>query len=391
MVNDKAVPPAPEVVDSTALRILDAIRGELASSRADLARLLNLAPSTVSQKVAELLAEGLLEEHGQATTRAGRPPRILKAPDSRTCYASVDLGTSHARYGYSDVNGRFLMIIERPINTALGPSHTIEEIVSQIHEDLANSDIPLRLAGLCLSVPAPVDAENGWVEQGANLPRWSRYPLRENLGAQLNVPVIVVNDANALAIGEHSQHPRLRHSIAVKIGRGIGTGIVIDSRPYNGATGASGDISHTRVAKSDDALPCACGNTGCLETLASAQALLRQYQEQGGEAQSVADYVRLAQESDPLATTLARQAGRHLGKILASVVSFFNPDAVFLGGLISTIEPFVAAVRSSLYDRCHPLVTRDLVIEQACLGPDAGITGGAYLIRRHVEELTTSR
>lgn len=391
MVNDNAASALPEVTDSTALRILNAIRDEHASSRADLARLLNLAPSTVSQKVAELLDEGLLEEHGQATTRAGRPPRILKAPDWRTCYAAVDLGTSHARYGYTDINGRFLTIVERDIDTAKGPSYAVDEILACIRADLAQSEVPLRLAGLCLSVPAPVDPENGWVEQGANLPRWSRFPLRTTLETDLGIPVMIVNDANALAVGEHSQHPHLRHSIAVKIGRGIGTGIVIDSLPYNGATGSSGDISHTRVAKTEGALPCACGNTGCLETLASAQALLRQYQEHGGEAQTIAEYVRLAQESDPLATTLARQAGRRLGKTLASVVSFFNPDAVFLGGLISTIEPFVAAVRSSLYDRCHPLVTRNLIIEQAGLGPDAGITGGAYLIRRHVEKLATSR
>lgn len=391
MVTDKAASSLPEVNDSTTLRILDAVRTKQAISRADLARLLNLAPSTVSQKVSELLDEGLLEEQGQATTRAGRPPRILKAPNSRTCYATVDLGTSHARYGYSDLNGRFLSVAERPIDTKKGPSHAIEEIVAHIRQDLADSDVPLRLAGLCLSVPAPVDTENGWVEQGANLPRWSRYPLQEVLTTTLGVPTLVINDANAMAIGEHLQHPSLRHSIAVKIGRGIGTGIVIDSRPYNGATGASGDISHTRVANSEAALPCACGNMGCLETLASAQALLRQYQEQGGEAQSVADFVRLAQEADPLATTLARQAGHHLGKILASVVSFFNPDAVFLGGLISTIEPFVAAVRSSLYDRCHPLVTRNLIIEHASLGADAGITGAAHMIRKYVEETATSR
>lgn len=390
MLNENGASSLPDVLDSTTLRILDAIRSEQASSRADLARLLNLAPSTVSQKVAELLAEGLLEERGQATTRAGRPPRILKAPESRTCYAAVDLGTSHARYGYSDVNGRFLSIVEREIDTTRGPAQALDEIASHIRADLAESEIPLRLAGVCLSVPTPVDAEKGWVEQGANLPRWSHFPLRATLESLLGVPALIANDANALAIGEHAQHPQLRHSITVKIGRGIGTGIVIDSRPYNGATGASGDISHTRVAKTDDALPCACGNTGCLETLASAQALLRQYQEQGGEAQTIAEYVRLARESDPLATTLARQAGRHLGKILASVVSFFNPDAIFLGGLISTIEPFVAAVRSSLYDRCHPLVTRDLVIEQASLGADAGITGGVYMIKQYVENVTTS-
>ncbi len=104
MVTDKAASSLPEVNDSTTLRILDAVRTKQAISRADLARLLNLAPSTVSQKVSELLDEGLLEEQGQATTRAGRPPRILKAPNSRTCYATVDLGTSHARYGYSDLN-----------------------------------------------------------------------------------------------------------------------------------------------------------------------------------------------------------------------------------------------------------------------------------------------
>lgn len=95
------------------------------------------------------------------------------------------------------------------------------------------------------------------------------------------------------------------------------------------------------------------------------------------------DVVRLALDADPEATRAVRQAGRYLGQVLAANVNFFNPDAVYLGGILSTLEPFVAAVRSQLYEGCHPLVTQHLVIERTSLGADAGLAGaGQFALQR---------
>jgi predicted NBD/HSP70 family sugar kinase len=101
------------------------------------------------------------------------------------------------------------------------------------------------------------------------------------------------------------------------------------------------------------------------------------------EVESLTDVVRLASDADPQATRAVRQAGSYLGTVLAANVNFFNPDAVYLGGILSTLEPFVAAVRSRLYEGCHPLVTEHLTIARATLGADAGLFGaGLFALQR---------
>jgi predicted NBD/HSP70 family sugar kinase len=193
----------------------------------------------------------------------------------------------------------------------------------------------------------------------------------------------IENDANCMAVGEHSVQPvERRQSIMVKTGSAIGAGIIVGGRLYRGAAGAAGEITHVRIEAADD-IPCSCGNTGCLETVASGAALVRVLRERGKDVASPEDVVRLASDADPEATRAVRQAGRYLGLVLAANVNFFNPDAVYLGGILSTLEPFVAAVRSQLYEGCHPLVTEHLAIERASLGADAGLVGaGQFALQR---------
>src|SRR5699024_1792714 len=126
--------------------------------------------------------------------------------------------------------------------------------------------------------------------------------------------------------------------------------------------------------------PCSCGNRGCLETVSSGAALVRLLREEGYEVASTTDVLALVQDADPVATTLTRTAGRHLGEVLCAVVNFFNPGAVYLGGALSTLEPFVSAIRSQIYEGAHPLMTRQLVIEPSRLGADANLVGLAHLL-----------
>jgi predicted NBD/HSP70 family sugar kinase len=211
------------------------------------------------------------------------------------------------------------------------------------------------------------------------MPGWNRFPVRDWFEERFAVPVAVENDANCMAVGEHSVRPvEHRQSIMVKVGSGIGAGVIVDGRLYRGATGGAGEITHVRVEAAQDT-PCSCGNTGCLETVASGAALVRILRERGLPVAGTEDVVRLALDADPEATRAVRQAGRYLGQVLAANVNFFNPDAVYLGGILSTLEPSVAAVRSQLYEGCHPLVTQHLVIERTSLGADAGLAGAGQL------------
>jgi predicted NBD/HSP70 family sugar kinase len=215
------------------------------------------------------------------------------------------------------------------------------------------------------------------------MPGWNRFPVGAWLQERFGVPVALDNDANCMAVGEHAAQPAgRRQSIMVKIGSAIGAGIIVDGRLYRGATGAAGDITHVRIDAAAD-IPCSCGNTGCLETVASGAALVRVLRELGAGVGSIEDVVELALDADPQATRAVRRAGGYLGQVLAANVNFFNPDAVYLGGILSTLEPFVAAVRSRLYEACHPLVTEHLVIERASLGANAGLFGaGQFALQR---------
>ncbi|NGO09259.1 ROK family transcriptional regulator [Streptomyces sp. HC44] len=369
-------------VSSLAERVLELLASGQAATRTELADLLGAAPSTISLTVSQLVAHGLVAEQGTRSSTGGRPRKILRLGGTEGFAVAADLGGRHARVGVVLPGGGLTDVSTVPFATAQGPeaalpglAETLEGLAERHGRDL------LRGVGLCL--PGPVDVESGTVTLPARMPGWNRFAVLAWLEDRFGVPAAIENDANCMAVGEHSVQPaERRQSITVKMGSGIGAGVIADGRLYRGGTGAAGEITHTRVEAGHD-IPCSCGNTGCLETVASGAALVRILRERGLDVASVEDVVGLASDADPEATRAVRQAGRYLGMVLSANVNFFNPDAVYLGGLLSTLEPFVAAVRSQLYEGCHPLVTEHLAIERTSLGADAGLAGaGQFALQR---------
>lgn len=366
----------PREVDTHSRRILELVaRGE-ATSRSRLAATLGLAASTVGVRVQHLIDAGLLSEHGTDESRGGRPARSLRVNDDGGDIMTVDIGGGHARLGRHAVSGALLDTASISIDLVRGPRVTLEAVSDAVRE-MADGRV-IRAIGV--SLPGPVDLTTGSVELPSRMPGWPGFRVGEALGSTFGVPVAVDNDANLAALGEHSvRFGPGRHSITVKAGTAIGSGIVVDGRLHRGATFAAGDISHTRIEGADD-IPCSCGNTGCLETVSSGAGLVRQLREHGSDVATTAEVLALARDADPLASRIVRTAGRRLGEVLSGVVNFFNPHAVFLTGSLSSSEPFIAAVRSRVYEGCHPLVTRDLTIEAAQTGPDAILHGAARLV-----------
>ncbi|MEV0849347.1 ROK family transcriptional regulator [Streptomyces sp. NPDC049954] len=361
--------------------ILRLVSSGLATSRADLVRELGLAASTVSARVQELVAAGLLTESGEGASRGGRRPRLLRARALDDVALAVDLGSHHARLGAVGPDGAVVEATELPHDLTAGPDPAVDWLAAQVAALAARQRARGRtVRGLGVAFPGPVEVGTGRVLSPSRMPGWHRHPLRAVLEERLGLPVTVDNDATMMAVGEHAvARPHLDHLVVVKAGRGIGCGVVSAGRPHSGATGSAGDISHVRVDAAQDR-PCSCGNIGCLETVASGAALVRELARQGVEVGSTTELLQRVADGDPQATTLVRTAGRHIGSVLSVVVNFFNPQAVVLGGALATAEPLVAAVRGVLYERCLPLATADLEITTTVTGADAGLLGAGLTV-----------
>lgn len=360
-----------KMTGSAAADIVELVATRQGVTRAEIARALGWAPSTVSLRVAELLSSGVLHESSLAPSRGGRPGRTLRLREDGGCVAVADIGSHHARAALVDLSGQLLEVAEIALDVAEGPVATLGRL-TDAWGTLA-ADRTVKAAGLAL--PAPVDPVLGAVVQASRMPGWNDFRVGEWVGHGLGVPAVVENDANAMALGEHYARPaHSRDSVTVKAGTAIGSGLVIDGRIYHGSSAGAGNITHTRVEAASSA-PCSCGNLGCLETVASGAGIARLLRERGIETSSTADVVQLAQDGNPEAMTLVRAAGGHLGAVLCTVVNFVNPGAVYLGGALSTVEPFVAAVRGSLYEGSHPIATGQLMIDATVNGADAGVVG----------------
>jgi predicted NBD/HSP70 family sugar kinase len=188
-----------------------------------------------------------------------------------------------------------------------------------------------------------------------------------------------------MVLGEHWAYWRdTEHLMYVKIGTGIGCGIVSGRRIHRGAQGAAGDIGHVRLAGHDDVV-CRCGNLGCLEAVAGGRALAAQLSRAGLPAASSRDVVALVKAGEPLAMQAVRDAGRCLGEVLAGCVNFFNPSAIVIGGdLAEAHQQLLAGVREVAFGRSLPMATRDLRLGCTELGDRAGVIGAGIMVVEHV-------
>jgi predicted NBD/HSP70 family sugar kinase len=367
-------------------RVLSLIRDGEAVTRADLARRTGLARSTVAQRVEALLAHQLVYEAGGSASTGGRPPTVLAFNRSAGVVLVADLGATHSRLAVSDLAGAPLS--ERAYDTDV--ARAPEEVLGWVHERFGTllEEIgrdPDDVRGIGIGVPAPVAFSRGEPVAPPMMPGWDGFSIPGWFSRHYDAPVLVDNDVNIMALGEHWTHWRdTEHLLYVKIGTGIGCGIVSGRRIHRGAQGAAGDIGHVRLAGHHDVI-CRCGNPGCLEAVAGGRALAAKLDEAGLEARRSGDVVRLVKAGEPLALQAVREAGRCLGEVLAECINFFNPGAIVLGGdLAEAHQQLLAGVREVSFGRSLPMATRDLRLGCSQLGDRAGVIGAAIMVIEHV-------
>jgi predicted NBD/HSP70 family sugar kinase len=364
--------------------VLQLIRDGQAVTRADLARLTGLARSTIAQRVDTLLAQRLVYEAGDSPSTGGRPPTALAFNRLAGVVLVGDLGATHARLAVTDLAGDPLAEVAADMDVSAGPETVLTWVdarFAELLEELGRT--PADVRGVGLGVPGPVAFATGEPVNPPIMPGWDGFSIPGWFG-RYGAPVLVDNDVNIMAVGEHWCHWRdTEHLLFVKVGTGIGCGIVAGRVIHRGAQGAAGDIGHIRVAGDD--VMCRCGNVGCLEAVAGGQALARRLTEQGFEASNSRDVVGLVRTGVPQAVRMVREAGRSIGQVLAGSVNFFNPGVIVMGGdLGEAHEHLLAGVREVIFERSPPLATRDLRIVSSSLGDRAGVVGAASMAIEHI-------
>jgi predicted NBD/HSP70 family sugar kinase len=365
------------------VEILGPLRSGRATSRAALAKATGLSPSTVASRVEDLIAQGHIVEVGHGESRGGRRPRHLEIRGDAGLVGCIDLGVDRATFGLIDFAGNLVGERHLDLDIAAGPHEVLSFAVAQLVDMVERADVPshTRLRGISVGVPGPVSSTTSRIVAPSRMPGWNGVSVAEVVQRDIQLPVVVNNDANLMAAGElldADDAAAFANQVFVKVGSGIGCGIVSGGELYTGSNGWAGDISHVSVPGAA-AVPCSCGRTGCLDALASGNALVREMQLAGHDVHTVEAMIALARDSHPLATRLLRNAGVMTGGVLATIVNFFNPDRLVLGGVLADSAVFVAGVRSTLYADCLPMATEQLTVEVTRHQGTGGLRGAARM------------
>lgn len=379
---------------ASAGELLELVRSRRAVTRGALQQATGLSRATVGQRLDRLFRAGWLREGAVGPVDSplgGRPSITLEFDDEHAVVLAADLDTRHARAAVLSLSGEILAEHSGTLVVEDGPDAVLGELGRWFGELLEKTGRGAdSVCGVGLAVPGPVDTETGRVVQPPMMPGWDGYDIRSRLARALTehtgaaaVPVLVDNDANLMAYGEQRTiYPDCSAFVLVKVSTGIGAGVVVDGAVFRGIDGGAGDIGHIRVPEGAQTL-CRCGSYGCLAAIASGGAVARRLAEAGVPAASGSDVRDLLASGHPDAVGLAREAGRRVGDVLATVVTLLNPGVLMIAGDLAG-TPFLTGVRELLYQRALPRSTAHLDVVTARLGERSGLVGAGAMVVEHL-------
>lgn len=365
--------------------LLTLIRTGRAETRSDLARITGLGRSTVAHRLDRLLASGLVEEVGEARSTGGRPAVILGFNADAGVVLVADLGATHSRLAVTNLSGSVIADVTTDLDIGTGPRSVLSWVMAGFDDLLTSAGRSAGdVRGVGIGVPGPVEFAAGRAVHPPIMPGWDGYDIRQNFAERFEVPVLVDNDVNIMAFGEYwAMRPRVNDFLFIKVGTGIGSGLILGGRLHRGDRGAAGDIGHVQAGDAD--VICRCGNTGCLEASAGGAALAKALAEQGHPAENSRDVVELVRSGNHDAIQAVRDAGRLIGRVLATTVNMLNPARIMIGGDVARAgEQLLAGIREVVYQRSTALATNRLDILTSALGDLAGVTGAAAMVIEHV-------
>ncbi|MFC5824065.1 ROK family protein [Nonomuraea insulae] len=391
------MPPSEQL--DTLVTVLDLVRSGI-STRPEVIRRSGLGRKVVTQRLVQLGHAGLVTEGDLAPTTGGRAPRELQFHSDAGHVLVAELGATSISVGVADLAGRLLDQHEEGAEVPTRPDETLSRVAKLFDELMARRPAGgSPLWGIGIGVLGPVDWATGRPISLPTMTGWGDYPIRERFAEQYNVPVWVDNEVNLMALGElrNGLGQGERDLLFVKVGSGIGAGLISGGLLHRGASGSAGEAGHIIVAE-DSQVRCWCGNSGCVAALASGSALAREGEAAAADGSSpylatirmgehprpidAEDVVAAAAQADSAAAELITRSGQYVGKMLAGLVNAYNPALILIGGSVAAGagDLILAAIRQVVYQRALPLATRNLRIALSPLSDRAGLVGAAFMV-----------
>ena len=353
-------------------------------SRSQLAHDLGVSRAAITGLVNDLLARQVLREIGSRTSNGGRRSVMLDLNPRAGRLLGIDIGATHITLVVTDLAAQVLGEVENPWAIERGPEACLQQVDRLARELLRRTggrpETPLRVIGA--GVPGPVSEGQGLVTAPPIMPGWHGFPIRDRMQALWGKPVRLLNDANLGALGEwaYGAARGIQDMVYIKVGTGIGAGLLIDGQIYRGLTGSAGEIGHLTIDENGPL--CACGNHGCLEAIAGGRAIALQAQQAVSKGQrtqlstidpveqiTARDVAAAARRGDLLSQQILTRAGSHIGIAIAGLVNMFNPGMIIIGGGVAqTGDILLEPMRQAVQRRSLPAATRVVRITTAMLG-----------------------
>jgi len=370
--------------------VLDLIRfSGIGLSRTDLAEKMGLTRAAVSLIVNDLLESQIVQEAESRSAPSGRPPIVLEINPSRGLVGAIDMGATHMSIAVADFAARIYKEVEYPFNIKDHPKVCIEHIDQCLRKVLVDLGLSTSdLSAIGIGVPGPVITDAGMVVAPPIMPGWDHFPIRETLEKLWNCPVTLNNDAELGALGEWAYGAgRGEKNIAyIKVGSGIGAGLVLNQQIYGGTTGAAGEIGHLTIDENGPL--CNCGNHGCLEAFAGGHAITEQGRAlaKSGkrtllsnvpvETITVREVANAARHGDLYAQEILRRAGKSIGIALAGLINLFNPSVVIIGGGVAQVGDILTTpIRQAVRERAMHASEQSVRITTGMLGRQSLLIG----------------
>jgi predicted NBD/HSP70 family sugar kinase len=372
-------------------RVIDVVRDHGPISRAHLQAVTALSRTTVAAVVGELLSSGFAIElpapPAANPARPGRPPMLLSLNAGAAGALGIDIGRHQIRVAVADLAWTVLAERVAELDDGRSADRTLEAVVRLAEEVLDASGLSRsRIVGAVVGLPGPV--ARGKVPAGSLLHDWAGVRATDELSLRLGVPVEIDNDANLAALGELAVGAAqgLEDIVYVRVSWGIGAGIVLGGRIHRGASGLAGEIGHINVEP--DGRLCACGNRGCLGTVAALGPMLDLLRPVHGAGLTPADMRDLAIAGDPAVQRVIGDAGGEIGRVLAGLCHAINPSAIVVGGELASAGPaLLEGIRGELQRSAVTLVFEPLSVTPGVLGERASLVGALATIIADRERL----
>lgn len=359
-------------------------------SRAQIARLTGLTRTTVSEIVTDLISEGLVNEIGVGSSIGGKSPILISLDENSRYLIGLDLAQYQFSGAIINLRGQIQEMVSLPVNDRNG-DEALALVYKIIDELIQDQNQPL--VGIGVGTPGLVNTRDGVVVNAVNLD-WRDLPLAHLLHARYQLPAYVLNDSQAAAMGEFTYgegHNAENNLVVVHVGHGIGAGIVINGQLFQGDGGGAGEIGHVVVA-GDNPLPCRCGNYGCLETVASAQAVVKHAQELARESAdsilantpdeiTITTLEKAFTAGDPLARRVVLEAGHFLGMAISSLVGTLNIHKIILSGTMTRFgTEWLDTIRETMTKTSLSRLAKETLVDIGQLGGNRIVLGASALL-----------